>query len=404
MGTAQNRPATSHGIEEIAGVSPWAEQVRKAIELVAVHQSSVLILGPSGTGKELIARAIHACGKRAAKPFIPVDCAVTTGTLFASHMFGHVKGSFTGATSSTLGCFRAADGGTIFLDEIGEMELELQAKLLRVLQQRTVVPVGSHEETPINVRVVAATNRDLGREVSAGRFREDLFYRLNVVTIRTLPLKERPEDIPVLAARYLALLAGRHGLPLCTLSPTAIEVLKRYAWPGNVRELENVLERAVMFSSSEEIEPDALTGIMAAPEAAGDASTPTAAIQAVGPASQLVRAAAEGIVSATTVPGVFRVEPVVRGAAPTPAAPEANPTAPGESGGESSSEWLTLADVERLHLERTLAATMQNKSLAAKLLGIDRSVLRRKLQRYGLTGSEPAASVEPEAEGDAEPS
>lgn len=404
MGTAQNRPATSHGIEEIAGVSPWAEQVRKAIELVAVHQSSVLILGPSGTGKELIARAIHACGKRAAKPFIPVDCAVTTGTLFASHMFGHVKGSFTGATSSTLGCFRAADGGTIFLDEIGEMELELQAKLLRVLQQRTVVPVGSHEEIPINVRVVAATNRDLGREVSAGRFREDLFYRLNVVTIRTLPLKERPEDIPVLAARYLALLAGRHGLPLCTLSPTAIEVLKRYAWPGNVRELENVLERAVMFSSSEEIEPDALTGIMAAPEAAGDASTPTAAIQAVGPASQLVRAAAEGIVSPTTVPGVFRVEPVVRGAAPTTASPEANPTSPGESGGESSSEWLTLADVERLHLERTLAATMQNKSLAAKLLGIDRSVLRRKLQRYGLTGSEPAASGEPEAEGDAEPS
>jgi DNA-binding NtrC family response regulator len=404
MGTAQKRPATSYGIEEIAGVSPWAEQVRKAIELVAAHQSSVLILGPSGTGKELIARAIHACGRRATKPFIPVDCAVTTGTLFASHMFGHVKGSFTGATSSTLGCFRAADGGTIFLDEIGEMELELQAKLLRVLQQRTVVPVGSHEEIPVNVRVVAATNRDLGREVSAGRFREDLFYRLNVVTIRTLPLKERPEDIPVLAARYLALLAGRHGLPLCTLSPTAIEVLKRYAWPGNVRELENVLERAVMFSSSEEIEPDALTGIMTAPEAAGDASAPTAAIHAVGPASQLVRAAAEGIVSPTTVPGVFRVEPVVRGAAATPATPTVSPVTPGGTGGESSSEWLTLADVERLHLERTLAATMQNKSLAAKLLGIDRSVLRRKLQRYGLAGSEPAAPGESESEGDCGPS
>jgi DNA-binding NtrC family response regulator len=404
MGTAQKRPATSYGIEEIAGVSPWAEQVRKAIELVAAHQSSVLILGPSGTGKELIARAIHGCGNRAAKPFIPVDCAVTTGTLFASHMFGHVKGSFTGATSSTLGCFRAADGGTIFLDEIGEMELELQAKLLRVLQQRTVVPVGSHEEIPVNVRVVAATNRDLGREVSAGRFREDLFYRLNVVTIRTLPLKDRPEDVPVLAARYLALLAGRHGLPLCTLSATAIEVLQRYAWPGNVRELENVLERAVMFSSSEEIEPDALTGIMAAPEAVGDASTPTASIQAVGPASQLVRAASEGILSPTTVPGVFRVEPVVqRAAAAAAPLPESPAVASGEGNGGSSAGWLTLADVERLHLERTLAATMQNKSLAAKLLGIDRSVLRRKLQRYGLTGAEPAASEGPDADGDAEP-
>ncbi len=403
MATAQKRSATSYGIEEIAGVSPWAEQVRKAIELVAAHQSSVLILGPSGTGKELIARAIHACGKRAAKPFIPVDCAVTTGTLFASHMFGHVKGSFTGATSSTLGCFRAADGGTIFLDEIGEMELELQAKLLRVLQQRTVVPVGSHEEIPVNVRVVAATNRDLGREVSEGRFREDLFYRLNVVTIRTQPLKDRPEDVPVLAARYLAQLAGRHGLPLCTLSATAIEVLQRYAWPGNVRELENVLERAVMFSSSEEIEPEALTGIMAAPGGHDDSATPTAAIQATGPVSQLVRAATEGILSRTTVPGVFRVEPVVQGTASTAAVPgAANAAGPNEGDGGASSGWLTLADVERLHLERTLAATMQNKSLAAKLLGIDRSVLRRKLQRYGLAGTEPTANDESEADGGAE--
>ena len=284
---------------------------------------------------------------RSAKPFIPVDCAVTTGTLFASHMFGHVKGSFTGATSSTLGCFRAADGGTIFLDEIGEMELELQAKLLRVLQQRTVVPVGSHEEIPVNVRVVAATNRDLGREVSEGRFREDLFYRLNVVTIRTLPLKDRPEDIPVLAARYLAQLAARHGLPLCTLSAPAIEVLQRYAWPGNVRELENVLERAVMFSSSEEIEPDALTGIMAAPEAGAALATPTVAIQAAGQASQLVRAATEGIVSPTTLPGVFRVEPLVQG---KPAAANSAPAADEEA--TPAAGWLTLADVERIHLEQ----------------------------------------------------
>jgi len=357
-------------IQRIVGVSPWADQVRRSIELVGVHQSSVLIMGPSGTGKELIARAIHACSNRAKKPFIPVDCAVTTGTLFASHMFGHVKGSFTGATSSTLGCFRAADSGTIFLDEIGEMELELQAKLLRVLQQRVVVPVGSHQELPVDVRVLAATNRDLAVEVSQGRFREDLFYRLNVVAIRTIPLRERVEDVPVLAERYLAVLAARHGMPMCTLAPTAIEVLQQYSWPGNVRELENVLERAVMFSSGDQIDPDALSGLMG--DSPGEAAS--------GSLAQMAMAASRGIVSPTPLPGVYRVEPKLK---PAPAGPAPAPTPPAADASREES-WPTLADVERMHLEKTLAATMQNKSLAAKMLGIDRSVLRRKLQRYGL--------------------
>ena len=397
MATAQHNSRGVSGLERIVGVSPWAEQVRNAIRLVAVHQSSVLILGPSGTGKELIARAIHASGRRVGKPFIPVDCAVTTGTLFASHMFGHVKGSFTGATSSTLGCFRAADAGTIFLDEIGEMELELQAKLLRVLQQRVVVPVGSHDEIPIDVRVVAATNRDLGREVAEGRFREDLYYRLNVVTIRTLPLRDRPEDVPVLAERYLAELAARHGMPLCSLSPAAIEVLQGYAWPGNVRELENVLERAVMFSSGDAIDPESLTGFIASGGPIGSALPAT--VPAPAPAkepsagSQLARAAASGILSTTAAPGVFRVEPVVETPAASAAGPAVGPAPSGQS------EWPTLADIERIHLERTLAATMNNKSLAAKLLGIDRSVLRRKLLRYGLDGS--SGGGEPGQEPDA---
>jgi DNA-binding NtrC family response regulator len=374
---------TNDAIERIIGVSPWAEQVRRSIELVAVHQSSVLILGPSGTGKELIARAIHACSTRSKKAFVPVDCAVTTGTLFASHMFGHVKGSFTGATSSTLGCFRAAEAGTIFLDEIGEMELELQAKLLRVLQQRVVVPVGSHQEIPVDVRVLAATNRDLAGEVNLGRFREDLFYRLNVVAIRTIPLRERIEDIPVLAGRYLAELAARHGMPMCTLSPAAIEVLQQYAWPGNVRELENVLERAVMFSSGDQIDPDALSGLMV-----GGAPGET---QVDGSLAQMAMAATRGIVSPTPLPGVYRVEPKLKpDAGDIAPLPQKTADSGGDAGAESEESWPTLADVERMHLERTLAATLQNKSLAAKMLGIDRSVLRRKLQRYGL--EEPGAA------------
>ena len=393
MASMADRTRAGSVLERIAGVSAWAEQVRRSIELVAAHQSSVLIMGPSGTGKELIARAIHGCSPRAARPFIPVDCAVTTGTLFASHMFGHVKGSFTGATSATLGCFRAADTGTIFLDEIGEMEQELQAKLLRVLQQRVVMPVGSHQEVPVDVRVLAATNRDLGREVEEGRFREDLFYRLNVVAIRTVGLRDRPEDIPILAERYLAELAARHGMPMCTLSGAAVEVLQGYAWPGNVRELENVLERAVMFSSGDEIDPDALTGLMGVDvPAAGD----TSAASSPQPASLAAMAAAanRGIVAPTVLPGVFRVQPRVpadAGARPVPATP-VTPPAEKPVAADDPDGWPTLADVERVHLERTLAATMNNKSLAAKMLGIDRSVLRRKLQRYGIdeAGQPPA--------------
>jgi DNA-binding NtrC family response regulator len=245
------------------------------------------------------------------------------------------------------------------------MELELQAKLLRVLQQRVVVPVGSHEELPVNVRVLAATNRDLAVEVNEGRFREDLFYRLNVVAIRTVPLRDRPEDVPILADRYLAQLAGRHGMPMCTLSREAIDVLQQYPWPGNVRELENVLERAVMFSSGDRIEPDALSGLM------GTDNPMPASRGALG---QLAAAASNGVVSTTPLPGVFRVEPRIAPAGTAPEGPAALGTEP----------WPTLADVERLHLERTLAAALNNKSLAAKLLGIDRSVLRRKLQRYGM--------------------
>ena len=186
---------------EIVGVSAWAADIRKKVLAVAACPSNVLVTGPTGTGKEVIARAIHARGPRAQKPFIPVDCAAATGTLFASHIFGHLKGAFTGAGYAALGCFRAAHGGTIFLDEVGELESDMQTKLLRVLQQRRVIPVGGHEEVPVDVRVIAATNRDLRCEVAAKRFREDLYYRLHVVTLRTLPLRERgPRTSSILPA------------------------------------------------------------------------------------------------------------------------------------------------------------------------------------------------------------
>ncbi|NDC63089.1 MAG: sigma-54-dependent Fis family transcriptional regulator [Planctomycetia bacterium] len=367
-------------IERIAGVSAWSQQVRDAIALVARHQSNVLIIGPSGTGKELIARAIHAGSGRAGAAFVPVDCAATTGTLFASHMFGHVKGAFTGASSATLGCFRAADGGTIFLDEIGEMELELQAKLLRVLQQRTVVPVGGHSEMAVNVRVLAATNRDLSAEVRDRRFREDLFYRLNVVAIQTVPLKDRPEDVPVLADRFLAELSVRHGLPACAITPTASEVLQRYDWPGNVRELENVLERAVLFSPDGVIRPESLAGLDTARSV--ESSCRTASSGAIVPAAapQLEMAAQRGLVSRSQVAGVYRVVPDGRPAGIGKAAID---SVPAES--LAGDAWPTLEIMERDHLRATMVAAGNNKSLAARMLGIDRSVLRRRLSRHGLT-------------------
>jgi DNA-binding NtrC family response regulator len=243
---------------QLLGVSAWAQRIRSEVIRIAAFNSSVLLIGPTGTGKELLAQAIHASSPRAHERFIPVDCAATTGALFASHIFGHAKGAFTGANHAELGCFRAAHGGTIFLDEIGELELDTQAKLLRVLQQRTVVPVGSHEEIPVDVRVISATHRDLEQGVVAGWFREDLYYRLNVITLQTLPLRERIEDLELLAIHILAGLAVRTGMPLKRLSAAAFDLLTRHDWPGNVRQLENVLERAFVLSEGEIIRPEGI--------------------------------------------------------------------------------------------------------------------------------------------------
>jgi DNA-binding NtrC family response regulator len=226
--------------------NPRMEEILNLAQEVSSLRSTVLIRGESGTGKELVARAIHFSGGRTARPFITVSCAALTETLLESELFGYEKGAFTGAAAQTKGKFELADGGTIFLDEIGDISPKLQADLLRVLQERRFYRVGGTEEVPVDVRVIAATNKDLAAEVQAGRFRDDLYYRLNVIEIRIPPLRERREDIPLLAEHFVERIAHELGKPPYDISASGLKVLMEYDWPGNVRELENVIERAIV--------------------------------------------------------------------------------------------------------------------------------------------------------------
>ena len=333
--------------DQFVGNSSWIQQVQRRILQVSDYHSNVLITGPSGTGKELIARAIHTYGPRRERTFIPVNCAAIPSGLFASQLFGHVKGAFTGAENSALGCFRAADGGSIFLDEIGDLDLDLQAKLLRVLQDREVVPVGSHESIPIDVRVIAATNRNLEEEVRQSRFRLDLYYRLNVVSIEASALKKRVADIEPLAHHYLAKAAFDNGLPLKTLAPKALQLLQAYEWPGNVRELQNLVERAVLFAEGDTIEVEAFPDIIRA---------------------KLYH---------RTDPNNL-VDPRWHGKSPgTPAETE-------ETEDRVDVSWPTLADVEREHIRKTLDECFYNQSAAARMLDVNRKLLARKVKKYSL--------------------
>lgn len=337
---------------KILGNSSATSRLREEIARVAPFDSSVLITGPSGSGKELVARTLHEQSSRSAGIFVPVDCASLMGELMASQLFGHVEGAFTGASHGSLGCFRAANGGTIFLDEIGELELSLQARLLRTLQERVVTPVGSHEGVPINVRVVAATNRDLHQEVAAGRFREDLYYRLNVIAIRTLPLRERTADIGELAQRFLDAM-GEQGLPRATLSPGAIELLEGYPWPGNVRQLKNLLEQAAITSDSELLTLSFMQKLLWEAEGHFESATcSTAAIPHSIPA-----------IPQSPVP-------------PQPTEVAASP--------QDEEQWTTLTQLERAHVLLTLEHTYYNKSAAARLLGISRQALIRLMKKLDL--------------------
>ena len=243
---------------EFIGKSAAFDSILEMVGAIAPRRCPIIITGETGVGKEIVARRIHSVSDRADKVFVPVDCTTLTGQLFESQLFGHVKGAFTGAIDSTLGFFRAADGGTIFLDEISEIRLELQAKLLRVLQQEIITPLGSTKSYQVDVRVLCATNRDLHKMVKEGRFRSDLYYRLNVINLEVPPLRQRKEDILLLAEYFLANQAAFYGEQPKVLSGTVKKLLLSYAWPGNVRELANAMERAYILTPGQEIHPAVL--------------------------------------------------------------------------------------------------------------------------------------------------
>ena len=328
----RERMRLSEGLGSMIGRSTEMEKLYRILSKVAQTSHPVLILGESGTGKELVARTIHAYGPNAAKPFLPVDCGSLVPTLIESELFGYVKGAFTGANRSKDGLLVAAEGGTVFLDEIGELSLDLQAKLLRALQEREVRPVGATHRVPIKARIVAATNRDLAAMVEKGSFRKDLFYRLNVVNLRLPALRDRREDIPLLAAHFLDRLSRDHGA-VFTLSDEALRIMMRYDWPGNVRELEHAVERATALSSGPILH-------------LGDLPTQ---LQQQGLEAQRAAVHAGEI--------------------------EAEPSAAGVT---------TLADLERQAILGAIRTLHGDKLQAAKLLGIGKTTLYRKLKEYGI--------------------
>ncbi|MEY4582421.1 MAG: hypothetical protein RL701_7124 [Pseudomonadota bacterium] len=320
-GQLRARVVARDQMDNIVGRSAPMRQVFDTIMQVAPSRASVLIMGESGTGKELVASAIHQHSPRAARPFIKLHCAALAESLLESELFGHERGAFTGALTRREGRFKQADGGTLFLDEIGEISPGIQVKLLRFLQEREFEPVGGNQTIKVDVRIVAATNRDLAAEVKAGRFREDLFYRLNVVLIETPPLRARPSDIALLALRFLRKFAGENAKDIRGISDDALTQLSLYAWPGNVRELENAIERAVVVCRHQEIRTQDL-------------------------ASHIVKTSGR--------------------------TPEGMPIVPG----------TTLAELERYAILKTLEHTGGATTRAAEILGISPRTIQYRLREY----------------------
>jgi formate hydrogenlyase transcriptional activator len=337
-----------HPFEELVGSSPALLAILRQVEQVAPTDTSVLILGETGTGKELIARAIHNRSTRRDRPLVKVNCAAISAGLVESELFGHVKGAFTGALERRVGRFELADGGTIFLDEIGELPLETQVKLLRVLQEQEFEPVGSNRSIRVNVRVIAATNRDLPEAIRAGRFRADLFYRLNVLPIEVPPLRSRRADIPQLVTFFLSGFVKKFGKRISSISPETMARLTSYAWPGNIRELQNIVERAVVLCESSILELD----------------------QDLAPVSRRAPAAPRPV-----APDKAREIPVdaSTGAAASPELPAA--------------ELLTLEEAERRHIVAALERTggvIHGPRGAARMLDLHPNTLRSRMERLGI--------------------
>ena len=301
-----------------------SDEFRRIYELtvqVAASDANILVLGESGTGKELIAGAVHVNSQRKGRRFLSINCAALSDTLLESQLFGHVRGAFTGAITTQKGLLEEADGGTLFLDEIGDVSAAVQAKLLRVIQEREFIPVGATKAKSVDIRFVAATNKDLNKEVQEGRFREDLYYRLNVISIALPPLRERSEDIEPLAMHFLTKYARRIRKEIRGFSPESLQILKTYHWPGNVRELENVIERAAILTRGDLVTPD-----------------------------------------------VLPVQPRNQASAPLP-----------------GNRLISLEAIEREHIEQVLRRTGYHKSRSAEILGISRKTLDRKIVEYNLS-------------------
>lgn len=321
----KRRLQVDNSFDKFIGTSDAAVQLKKLAMRVAVSESTVMIRGESGTGKDLIARAIHHHSPRCGGPFVTINCAALPESLLESELFGHTKGSFTGAIKDKDGLFMTANGGTFFLDEVGNTSLAIQVKLLRVLEDKKITPVGATQPLDVDVRLIAATNADLEDDVKAGRFRADLFYRLNVIPVVIPPLRERTEDIPLLVNHFVERYCQRAGLPAKKISAEAMHLLVSFPWPGNVRELENTIERGILLNRS-------------------------------------------GMIEVADFPEKLSQ------AAPTNFINEADPVTP------------TLESIEKAYIHFVMTQAEGKKAEAARILGIDASTLYRKIERYGLKG------------------
>ena len=377
--------STGAGPTELIGTTPEMRRVFALVEQAAPLDVTVLVTGESGTGKELVARALHRMGPRAGGPLVTVNCAAIPRDLVDSELFGHEKGAFTGAQARRLGKFELADQGTLFLDEVGELPVEAQAKLLRVLEERKVARIGASSETAVDVRIVAATNRDLHAMAARGLFRLDLIYRLEVVVIRVPALRRRRDDIPLLAQHFLNRFREKIGRAPQSLSPGALERLQVHDWPGNVRELKNVIERAAIFAQGQELGP---SDIELSPRSSSSSSDlgSAAAAEAAMAALEARRASEQGRDPLNeTRPSVPRPTPDLR--APAPAGQASfNATPPGgivrpelEAGVASLDEVVKKQIIQALHM------TGGNKKKAAEVLKISRSTLYNYMQRFGIS-------------------